>query len=83
MNKKDLLNAIRKHLFYSLDLNLYLDNFPNCKEARMDYCNISGTLDKLVKEYEEKYGPLINFGFARDEDAMKWTCEPWPWEKCD
>lgn len=83
MNKKDLLNAIRKHLFYSVELNLYLDNFPNCKEARADYCNISQELDKLVREYEENYGPLINFGFARHEDALKWVCEPWPWEKCD
>ena len=29
MYEKDLLKDIRKYLFYAVELNLYLDNFPN------------------------------------------------------
>ena len=31
MNKHECLDAIRKLQFFAVDLNLYLDNFPNCK----------------------------------------------------
>ena len=37
MNRKELLNKIQKYLFYAVELNLYLDNHPECKEAREDY----------------------------------------------
>ena len=33
MNQQEHLNSIRKLQFFALDLNLYLDNFPTCKDA--------------------------------------------------
>ena len=31
--KNEHLNAIRKITIFAVDLNLYLDNFPNCKRC--------------------------------------------------
>ena len=48
MKQREYLDAIRKLQFFALDLNLYLDNFPDCKEATDDFKLISSKLKKLV-----------------------------------
>lgn len=80
MKKSDLLLAIQKYNFYAVELNLYLDNFPNCTDAQEDLKVISQKLNDLICEYEEHYGPFTNFGHSNSNDIEKWLCEPWPWE---
>lgn len=80
MKKSDLLLAIQKYNFYAVELNLYLDNFPNCTEAKEDLKVISQKLNALICEYEEHYGPFTNFGHSNSTDMEKWLCGPWPWE---
>ncbi|NLK95490.1 MAG: spore coat protein CotJB [Clostridiales bacterium] len=81
MDKKEMLKKIRKYQFFAIDLNLYLDNFPEEKQAKEDYKLLSSKLDCLIKEYEKNYGPLSNFGNAYFECPESWTDSPWPWEK--
>lgn len=81
MNKHECLNTIRKLQFFALDLNLYLDNFPDCKNATDDYKVISSKLRKLIWDYEQDYGPLTNFGSAYIQNPEEWINSPWPWEK--
>ena len=80
MNQHECLDAIRKLQFFVLDLNLYLDNFPNCKDAIDDYKLISSKLRKLMWDYEQSYGPLTNFGSAYIQNPDAWIDTPWPWE---
>lgn len=80
MKAFELMNHIQKLQFYAVELNLYLDNFPNNKEAREDYENISKKLDKLINQYEYEYGTIRNFGSAFVEDPISWVNQPWPWE---
>ena len=80
MNQHECLEAIRKLQFYSLELNLYLDNFPNCKNATDDYKLISSKLRKLIWDYEQEYGPLTNFGTAYIQNPEAWIDTPGPWE---
>ena len=49
MSENPLLVEIMKYIFYAVELNLYLDNFPNNTEATEDYRNISAKLDELVR----------------------------------
>jgi len=35
---------------------------------------------KLKQEYEEEYGPLMNFGFSFSKSPWQWVEGPWPWE---
>ena len=81
MKQHECLNAIRKLQFFALDLNLYLDNFPNCKNATDDYKLVSSKLRKLIWDYEQEYGPLTNFGSAYIQDPDARINTPWPWEK--
>lgn len=80
MNSNLLLLEIMRYIFYSIELNLYLDNFPNNTKATEDYREISAKLDKLVCRYEEEFGPLTNFGSASIENPRAWVNTPWPWE---
>ncbi|AYE33006.1 spore coat protein CotJB [Clostridium septicum] len=80
MSENSLLVNIMKYIFYAIDLNLYLDNFPTNQKAIDDYKSVSEKLDFLIVQYERCYGPLSNFGSASIEDPVKWTCNPWPWE---
>ena len=80
MKSMELLNSIQRAQFYAVELNLYLDNFPSNEKATKDYEEISKLLDKLISEYESKYGPLTNFGSAYIENPIAWTNSPWPWE---
>ena len=80
MNQHECLDAIRKLQFFAIDLNLYLDNFPSCKDAIDDYKLISSKLRKLIWDYEQSYGPLSNFGSAYIQNPDAWIDSPWPWE---
>ena len=80
MNELELLNEIKKYQFYAVELNLYLDNFPNNEEALNDYNKISKKLDRLIFNYEENFGPLKNFGAAYIVIPIAWTSSRWPWE---
>ena len=62
MIEYELLSQIMKYQFYAVDLNLFLDTHPNCKEALEDYKVISAKLINCINDYEKQYGPLINFG---------------------
>lgn len=81
MTKHEFLDKIYKLQFFVVDLNLYLDNFPDCKKAKADYDKISCELKKTMWDYEKEYGPLTNFGAAYFQDPEKWVNSPWPWEK--
>lgn len=45
MNEQDLLNKIRELQFFAVELNLYLDNFPNNQKATEDYEKVSKQLE--------------------------------------
>ena len=81
MSKIDLLNSIRIYQFCAVELNLFLDNFPEDKNATEDYCKVSAKLDNLMTEYEKHYGPLCNFGHAFYENSEAWIESCWPWER--
>ena len=71
MSENPLLLDIMKYMFYAIDLNLYLDNFPKNHQATEDYKMVSEKLNCLVKQYEQTYGPLTNFGSSSMEDPEK------------
>ena len=80
MSPRELLNSIRIYQFCAVELNLFLDNFPDDKNAKEDYNKVSCKLTSLINEYEKNCGPLTNFGSAFYENPKAWVSEPWPWE---
>lgn len=81
MYEKDLLDSIQIYQFIAVELNLFLDNFPDNSDAKKDYDTVSTKLTCLINEYEKNFGPLINFGMSFKENPNSWIEKPWPWEK--
>lgn len=80
MERCELMRKIQEVEFAAIDLNLYLDNHPDCYEALCDYNRYVQELAQYRYMYEMNYGPLLNFGFAPSQYPFKWVEEPWPWE---
>lgn len=76
-----MLVKIQELEFVALELNLYLDTHSCDQDAINDFnCAVEAAC-KLVQKYEEKYGPLYNFGISIEtEDEWRWINSPWPWE---
>lgn len=79
----NLLLKIQELEFAAVELNLYLDNHPECKNALVDYNAVTRELMKLKKIYDTEYNPLANFGNSESKFPWAWVNEPWPWEITD
>ena len=64
--KMEMLVNIGQMGFASHELNLYLDNYPNNRKALELFNKYSNMTNKLIKEYENKYGPLTLGGINED-----------------
>ena len=82
MNEQaDLLTYIDALGFATIDLNLYLDNFPDDKKA-LELFNQYRTLkEQYMDEYERKYGPLTLNSVSLKTFPWMWKNGPGPWEK--
>ncbi len=79
--EQDLMKQIQQISFLLVDLNLYLDNHPDCRQALEDYNILVEAMDELRKVYTQKYGPIMNFGTAKSDCPWQWADDqPWPWE---
>ena len=82
MNEQaDMLTYIDALGFATVDLNLYLDNFPDDKKALELFNQYRSLKEEYMKEYERKYGPILLNSDALNTYPWKWTIGPWPWEK--
>ena len=57
-----LMRQIQEVDFLLVDLQLYLDNFPDCHQARQDFDHWAHKSHELKAEYCKQYGPLMIFG---------------------
>lgn len=80
LDRSCLLRDIQELEFAALDLNLYLDNHPDCERAIFDYNLLYRELQKKKRMFEMNFGPLSNFGTAPSKCPFEWVDEPWPWE---
>lgn len=75
-----LLTQIMSLEFTAVDLNLYLDTHPDDQRALMDYNGTVQELAILKDQYQRRYGPLTNYGYAPSQYPWAWVNDPWPWE---
>lgn len=79
--RKNLLRKIQELEFTALDLNLYMDTHPTEQKPLERFNKMACELSKLKKEYDECYGPLLNFGFSENKgNYWRWVQDPWPWD---
>ena len=81
MNEQaELLTYVDSLSFAVMDLNLYLDVYPNDKEALDMFLEYRTHLNNYTKEYESKFGPLKLSSSALMKYPWAWDKSPWPWE---
>ncbi len=66
--------------FAKTDLNLYLDIYSNDKDIINLFNQYVNETDKLLTEYENKYGPIFVDSKANMTYPWAWDNSPWPWE---
>ena len=66
--------------FAMIDLNLYLDVFPNDREKINLYNEYKREKESLLKEYEIKYGPITTNSDILNSVPWAWDNMPWPWD---
>lgn len=78
--KERLLRKIQACSFALVEANLYLDSHPTCRDGLAYFARHKAEKEKLVAEYNEKYGPLT---FTQNNSSKKWewVTSPFPWER--
>lgn len=77
--REDLLLQIDEQRFAMIEINLYLDLYPNDKSALSKFNTYLKKEKELVTLYESKYGPLT-IGSPVQTNNWLWDNSPWPWE---
>lgn len=74
-----LMQKIQEYGFAAHELNLYLDMYPDDRQAVGLYNQYSELSNKYLKEYEQKYGAVILD--SNEKSPWIWIDSPWPWER--
>lgn len=76
-----MLLQIQQIEFALIELNLFLDTHPSEQQALAMYNQLHQELMQCVQNYEQAFGPLLNFGFSPNmQNTWRWVETPWPWE---
>jgi len=78
--RDEMMLNIGQMAFASHELNLYLDNYPNDREALNLFTRYRKMTNELIKDYERRYGPLTVSGDWNSNIPFKWESDKWPWE---
>jgi spore coat protein JB len=79
MNEREkLLKEISEYQFAVFDLQLFLDTHTQNAEVLKKMKTYRDEMNTLVKEYEEKFGPLTKN--MNTSNNWNWIKAPWPWE---
>lgn len=80
MNEQaEILTKIDALCFSCVDLNLYLDVFPDDTNMIDLYNKYNREKESLIKDYESRYGPLKLSSESLNVYPWAWNKLPWPW----
>ena len=81
MNEQaELLTYIDSLSFACIDLNLYLDVNSDDRSAIELFNQYRIQKNNLIKEYQNKFGPLLLNSDSLNTYPWSWNDKPWPWE---
>ena len=76
-SRERLMKVYQAYSFAAYDALLYLDAYPDCREAIEHYNKYQGLATKAKAEYEGKYGSI---SAPINTNCWDWTNSPWPWQ---
>ncbi len=75
--QEEMLFNISEYHFMMHEMNLYLDIYPEDKEARDKFNEYRNKVNELITKYERKYGPL-DVSKSDVNPSFNWV-QKWPW----
>ena len=79
MTERDMLiKKIGTLKFAVTDIDLFLDTHPGDASMLKKRDEYVEQLKPLVKEYEDRFGPLTKA--ENDSNTWAWVKDPWPWD---
>lgn len=82
MNEQaEMLTYIDSLGFACNDLALYLDVYPDDKDALELFNQYRVSLDEYMVQYQNKFGPILRSSNSLTKYPWAWNKSPWPWEK--
>ena len=79
-DKEALMLYVDALSFAAHDINLYLDVYPNDADMIQLFNQYKTEANKLIDEYQSKFGPLVVNSDATNKVPWTWDNSPWPWE---
>lgn len=79
-DREKLLNQLQMYQFTLIELNLYLDVYPNDTEKVRLFNEYQKREKQLRNQYENTYGPLTINSKNLNNRNWTWIDSPWPWE---
>ena len=74
-----LLRKIQEVDFSIYETVLYLDAYPDCREALAYYHTLLAQRKALMMQYEREVAPVTAFG-NQSQSSWDWIKSPWPWQ---
>ncbi|MBN8234712.1 spore coat protein CotJB [Halobacillus kuroshimensis] len=75
-----LMEKIQMVDFALVDLTLYLDTHPEDTQAVQQFNQLAVESRDLKTVFEQKYGPLRQYGGSFSGYPWNWSDAPWPWQ---
>lgn len=75
--RERLLRSVSAYSFMAYEAMLYLDAYPDSREALECYNKYKQLEGRARREYESRFGCLTA---PVDIDKWEWTNGPWPWQ---
>ncbi len=79
--KERLYLELSRMCFAAHEINLYLDLYPDDMSMLRLFNDYRNKSNELIKEYENKYGPLSIKSDVLEKSPFMWEMSPWPWEE--
>lgn len=78
--QEKMLMELQTIRFAAHELNLYLDTHPEDQSMIYLFQDYIKQQEEIMKNYEEKYGPLTPGGSDQGTIPFAWVSTKWPWE---
>ncbi|MGR9049892.1 spore coat protein CotJB [Halobacillus faecis] len=75
-----LMEKIQMVDFALVELTLYLDTHPQDTQAIQQFNQLAVESRDLKSAYEQRFGPLRQYGGSFSGYPWNWGDSPWPWQ---
>lgn len=76
----ELMCRLQETDFVLVELTLYLDTHPDDLRAIQQFNQMALARQQIAAEFEQQFGPLLQFGHSFSRYPWDWKDSPWPWQ---